>query len=152
MTQEDSARQFMQLYQGLYEQLHSSWAKGELPPSAEALAVMRHLMQTGPLTITEAARHFNRAQSAMSELIDRLQANGYVNRIKDNRDKRRTLIWVTEAGRALDERSQEVMDRALLQESLDLLSEQERRQLMQLMQTLLTAANTTLTKRKQSHG
>jgi len=60
--------------------------------------VLHHLSLTGPLTVTEAARHLGRAQSVMSEMIDHLEAKGFLARHRDTRDKRRTLVWLTAAG------------------------------------------------------
>ena len=151
MIQNDSATEFMALYSDIYRRLHASWDKHEYYPSSEALAVMSHLLLSGPLTITEAAQHFNRAQSAMSELIDRLQANDYVTRIKDSRDRRRTLIWLTDKGRLLYQRTQEVLNRELLQQSLELLAEPQRQQLLENFQALVTAAQTVLKQRRNQH-
>ena len=83
----------MALYQSVYQNLHSTRGKGERCPSSESIAIMHHLILSRPLTVTEAANHFDRGQSAMSEIIDRIQPNGYVDRVKDSRDKRRTLVW-----------------------------------------------------------
>ena len=148
MIQDDSATEFMVLYSDIYRCLHASWDKHEYYPSSEALAVMNHLLLSGPLTITEAAQHFDRAQSAMSELIDRLQANDYVARIKDSRDRRRTLIWLTEKGRRLHQRTQEVLNRNLLQQSLNVLTETQRLQLLESLQALLAAAHMVLTNKR----
>ena len=127
----------MMLYQSVYENLHSTWDKTERPPSAESIAVLKHLILSGPLTVTEAALHFQRGQSAMSELISRLQANGYVDRHKDHRDRRKTLVWLTDEGRDIYRRTQEVLDRDLLAESLERLPENERRTLVKCLQSLV---------------
>lgn len=92
MNTAESAAQFAMLYPALYRLLHSRWHKGEQRPSPEALAVMTHLQLSGPLTVGEAALHFDRAQSAMSELVDRAQAAGWLERAPDGRDRRRTLV------------------------------------------------------------
>ena len=112
---------------------------------------MNHLMKTGPLTITEAARHFSRSQSATSELIGRLEAQGYVTRINDKRDKRRTLVWLSRNGRQVFERVQNVLDAALLNTSMSALDTQEREALLTGMRALLASAQRTLAERRKAH-
>lgn len=38
--------------------------------------VLRHLAMSGPLTVGEMARHFGRAQSVVSEIVDGLEDKG----------------------------------------------------------------------------
>jgi len=152
MKIQNSTKEFMALYQSIYQNLHSTWAKGERNPSSESIAIINHLILSGPLTVTEAARHFDRAQSAMSELIDRMQANGYVDRIKDSRDKRRTLVWLTKSGRDLFDRTQEVLDRKLLEESMQKLSEDEREKLITSLRSIVLASQVILSTRRKDNG
>ncbi|AJQ93686.1 MarR family winged helix-turn-helix transcriptional regulator [Gynuella sunshinyii] len=151
MIENDSVTRFIKLYGDVYRCLHASWDKHENYPSAESQAVMNHLLLAGPLTISEAARHFDRAQSAMSELIDRLQAHGLVTRIKDERDRRRTLIWLTEQGRQMQQRLQEVLNRELLRQSLQQLPEAQQQQLFGSMEALVVAAQTILSQQRKHH-
>jgi|GEM_PF-246028 len=72
MKHDDLATWIAQLHPQVYHRLHYRWRKAEYRPSTESLAMLNHLAISGPLTVTEAAQHFDRAQSAMSELIDRL--------------------------------------------------------------------------------
>lgn len=148
MNQIEAAQTFSELYAALYHHLHARWEKDEQRPSPEALAVLTHLKFTGPLTVSEAAQHFNRAQSAMSEMIDRIQANGWIERIQDGRDRRRTLVWLTASGEQVLARSQQVLDLSLLGECLNSLTEDEQRQLTAALQKLVNAAQTQYTKRK----
>ena len=148
MNQTDAARTFSELYAALYHHLHSRWEKDEQRPSPEALAVLTHLKFTGPLTVSEAAQHFNRAQSAMSEMIDRVQANGWIERIQDGRDRRRTLVWLTAAGEQVLARSHQVLDPGLLSRCLACLAEDEQRQLTAALQKLVNAAQAQTTLRR----
>lgn len=139
-------------YPAIYHRLHARWKKNEYRPTPEAIAVMSHLEYSGPLTITEAARHFDRAQSAMSELIDRLQSQGMVDRISDARDRRRTLIWLTESGIKLLERSHQVLDMELLEICFQKMSQEECEQLKNGMNALIKTADSILeeTRRKKN--
>lgn len=149
MTTKHQSQEFIAHYQSIYQNIHFTRDKNEPSPSSESIAVMNHLVLSGPLTVTEAAQHFNRAQSAMSELIDRLQARGYVARIKDSRDKRKTLVWLTEVGREAFDRTQEVLDRSLLDESLQMLSTDQRLSLIESMQALVIASQKVISNRRK---
>ncbi len=59
-----------------------------------------HLANTGSLTIGEIAEHFDRAQSVVSEIVDGLEKKGLLERMRDPKDKRRALVWLTDAGQA----------------------------------------------------
>lgn len=66
--------------------------------SGESLAVLQHLADSGPLTVTEAARHFDRSQASISERFARMLERGWLTRVTDDRDRRRHLVWLSEAG------------------------------------------------------
>lgn len=151
MTIKPSTTEFLFLYKEIYQCLHTFWGEGEHYPSPDMLAVMNHLMKTGPLTITEAAQHFSRSQSATSELIGRLEAQGYVAKINDKRDKRRTLVWLSRNGRQVFERVQNVLDAALLNTSMSALDTQDREALLTGMRALLASAQRTLAERRKAH-
>lgn len=140
MDTAETAALIATLYPAIYRVLHSRWHKSEQRPSAEALAVMTHLHMSGPLTVGEAALHFDRAQSAMSELIDRAQTAGWLDRAPDGRDRRRTLVWLTDAGLQILNRSNQVLDAERLTQCLEQLSSLQRTQLVESMQALLRAA------------
>jgi DNA-binding MarR family transcriptional regulator len=63
------------------------------------LGLLRHLEAGGPLTVGEQAVHLGIGRAAASELIDRLEAKGLVERMRDQRDQRRVFVWLTEEGR-----------------------------------------------------
>jgi DNA-binding MarR family transcriptional regulator len=65
---------------------------------------------SGPLTVGEMARHFERAQSVVTEMVDTLETRGLLARMRDERDRRRTLVWLTDNARSLLERGQQVLD------------------------------------------
>lgn len=134
------AQEIATLYPAIYQRLHARWQKDEQRPSPEALAVLTHLELSGPLTVTEAARHFQRAQSAMSELIARLQAHGHVERIRDVRDRRRTLVWMTESGIDILRRSRKVLDEELLARCIERMTAGDRESLAAGLRALVGVA------------
>ena len=79
--------------------------------SRESAAVLGHLSISGPVRVTEAARHFGRSQAAMSEMFERLISRGFLARQPDPRDRRSHLIWLTELGREAVRRENEPLER-----------------------------------------
>jgi DNA-binding MarR family transcriptional regulator len=80
-------------------------------------AVLLHLAQAGPLTVGECSRHLKRAQSVVSEIVDQLEKKGLLSRTADEADRRRTLVWLTDAGRERLVRDQDVLSRAALEKA-----------------------------------
>ena len=142
------AQEIAMLYPAIYQRLHARWRKEEQRPSHEVVAVLAHLELSGPLTVTEAARHFQRAQSAMSELIDRLQAHGHVERMRDTRDRRRILVWMMEAGLDSLRCSRQVLDVDLLARCIERMSPGDRRCLVAGLRALVDVADAEITTKR----
>ncbi len=106
-------------------------------PSPETLAVLEHLEQTGPLTVTEAARHLSRSQAAMSEILARIEARGLVDRVTDQRDRRRSLVWPSKRGQTALADSRQLLSIRLLTHAMEQLSPSVRQQLAVSMANLL---------------
>ena len=133
------AELFSELYLRLYHRTdHRAWR-----PSQEALLVLHHLASTGPVTISEAARHFNRSQSAVSELIARLIQRGLLARMADERDRRRHLVWLTDQGLDLLRTTHRVLSPELLEAALARLQPEERDQLIRILRKLLEDCTST---------
>jgi DNA-binding MarR family transcriptional regulator len=133
---EADAHEFAQLFPAIYLCFHRRTGKrGVL--TAQSAAVLSHLMLTGPLTVTEAARHMNRAQSVMSEIVKGLERKGLLGRMKDERDRRKTLVWLTPAGHVQMAKEREVLAVDLLQRAMARLGAAERRQLLRGMRALV---------------
>ncbi len=136
-------RLFPEIYHSLYQRVDPrAWR-----PSTEALATLRHLSETGPLTVSEAADHFDRSQAAMSERIDRLMDRGLLTRFVDQRDRRRHLVWLTDEGLELMKRASQVLSPSLCRSALDAMTEEDRAALVRGMQALVAAATSPERKR-----
>jgi DNA-binding MarR family transcriptional regulator len=135
------AEELGRLFPAIYLRLHARLPKRGHRPPAAALAVLQHLAMAGPLTIGEAARHFDRAQSVVSELVDRLSDEGLVDRIRDERDRRRVLVWMTKAGQELLERDREVLSLELCRAAMHEMKPAARRALLDGMRALIAAAD-----------
>lgn len=77
-------------------------------------------------------------QSSTSELINKLESDGYIQRTVDPQDKRATLLFLTEKGQA---RAAEVEDEreALFEGTFSVLTEEEKQTLSDLLDKLLAA-------------
>ena len=87
--------------------------------SLAKLGALRHLvLATEPLTLTQLAERHCCGKSNVTQLIDRLEADGFVARTVDPSDRRNVRAELTPSGRAAYERASE-----LLAEHEQLLSE-----------------------------
>ena len=137
MNASEAAGRFAVLFHHIYVRFHQRARPTDPRVSPESLAVLRHLSASGPLTVAEACRHFERSQAATSELFARLERRGLVERFCDERDRRRTLIWLTEDGRDVLERSTSVLSSYLLEDAFAKLPTRDRERLVIGMETLL---------------
>ena len=103
--------------------------------------MLQHLSLTGPLTVGEMAEHLDRAQSVVSEMVDRLEKGGILERMRDPRDKRRALVWLTDEGASLLERDREVLSRDLVLGAMKNLTAEERHGLLEGMRALVRSAD-----------
>jgi DNA-binding MarR family transcriptional regulator len=101
--------------------------------SIAKLGVLRVLVRAEePLPLSQVAEQLACVKSNITQLIDRLEADGLVQRISDLGDRRSKLAMVTDAGRRLFAEGTKVeaqMDKELFQD----LSEEERGQLKALL-------------------
>ena len=135
-----AALRYGELFPAVYRRLHRRDGKGaEL--SNVAQAVLSHLAESGPMTVGECARHFDRAQSVASDIISGLERRGLLARVRDEDDRRRTLVWLSDEGRELVVHLQDVLSHELLAAALDEMSEQERAALLEGTRALVRAAD-----------
>ena len=112
------------------------------------MAVLNHLALAGPLTITELAKHLERAQSVVTESVDPLVGEDWLERMPDARD--RHLVWLTDAGIALLEEERQVLSLERLTSAMSRLSPRDREALIHVTQKLAEAVGpTTSTRRKR---
>jgi DNA-binding MarR family transcriptional regulator len=125
----------------VYRRYH--WANrvrgADLPVTRRALEVLQHLAASGPLTVGEQAEHLGLRRNSVSELLQRLEAKGLVARIRDERDERRVLVWLTEAGRDVVSRVGQVLAPDLIAQVMATLSPEERATVVRGVELLATA-------------
>jgi len=139
MDAADTANAFAELTVAVYRHAYRRRDPRRPRPGGEAVALLQHLRDSGPLTVTEAARHFDRSQSAMSDRLDRLEAQGLLQRLPDERDRRRHLVWLSPEGEAVLREENEVLSGSLLRRAAGRMDAQDRDALVRGMRALLEA-------------
>lgn len=81
-------------------------ALAEVGLSLAKLGALRHLVIAAePLTLSQLAERHCCGKSNVTQLIDRLEADGFVVRVNDPEDRRTVRATVTPAGRSAYERA-----------------------------------------------
>ncbi|MEA5116120.1 MAG: MarR family winged helix-turn-helix transcriptional regulator, partial [Propionicimonas sp.] len=125
----DAADEFCECFPAAYLAFHRrDGRRGGL--SNASRAVLQHLSRTGPISIGEAARHLDRAQSVVSEIVSQLEGHGLLEREPDPDNRRRTLVWLTPAGLERLRTDADVLDRTLVARAMHHLDETTRRGLI----------------------
>jgi DNA-binding MarR family transcriptional regulator len=127
-TAAQAARRVARLFPEVYRRYHyaAHVRNAELPVTRRSLEVLTHLSASGPLTVGEQAEHLGLRRNSVSELLARLEAKGLVARIRDERDERRVLVWLTDAGRDVVARIGQVLAPDLIAETMASLTPAER--------------------------
>ena len=110
------------------------------------LAALRRAGAPYELTPTELARHRLMTSGGMTALIDRLERRGLVSRSPNPKDRRGSLIGLTEEGRAVVDQAMELHEQAEHRQ-IDALDDDERSQLTTLLRKLLLAIDGPATSR-----
>ena len=89
--------------------------------STPKFSVLHALVETGePLTLSELATRLSCVRSNMTQLVDRLEADGLVERVDDPTDRRVVKAAITEGGRSRYAVGAESMDKLHLEFSANI--------------------------------
>jgi DNA-binding MarR family transcriptional regulator len=88
----------------------------QITPQGRALIL--HLAWAGPLTISDLAKHSDRAQSVVSETVEVLVSHQLLEKVRDPRDRRKTLVWLTNAAQDYLAEEREPLDRNQLERAI----------------------------------
>jgi DNA-binding MarR family transcriptional regulator len=142
-----AAETYAELFPAIYLRFHRRDGKRRELSSASR-GVLLHLAGTGPLTVSDCAKHLGRAQSVVSEIVDQLEGHGLLARVRDDADRRRTLVWLTDSGRERLVEEQQVLSTAALEHAFAGMTSKERTQLIEGTRALLRCATGSTTKEK----
>jgi DNA-binding MarR family transcriptional regulator len=149
-----AAGELCELFPALYLRFCRRREPGETRITPQMDAVLLHLAMSGPLTIGEMGEHFARAQSVVSEIVNGLEKKGLLERMRDARDRRRTLVWLTDEARALLERRRQVLDAGRVARAMERLTPAQRDALLDGLRALVReapGASTPASGRTSSH-
>ncbi|RJX75542.1 MarR family transcriptional regulator [Vibrio sinensis] len=78
--------------------LHSKKLSKESGLTGPQLILMRSIRELGEVTIRQLSTHTNMSQATATTILDRLERNGLVQRIRSQSDKRKVHAHLTEKG------------------------------------------------------
>jgi DNA-binding MarR family transcriptional regulator len=102
---------------------------------------LHHLSASGPLTLGELATHLNLSKATATELVTRVEERGLVDRMRDERDRRRVYVWLTEHGRQRADSQARVLADDELLAAVGRMTLNDRRSLINGLRALLAAAD-----------
>jgi MarR family transcriptional regulator, multiple antibiotic resistance protein MarR len=94
-----------------------------------------------PMRMSDIATRLILSRGGTTKVIDRLEDLGYVSRTQDPDDRRATLVEITEAGRDVQARAQELIDDQLLAMWSPHLSDEEATTLIDVMDRVINEWN-----------
>ncbi|EKO3780734.1 MarR family transcriptional regulator [Vibrio metschnikovii] len=81
--------------------LHSKKLNKDSGLTGPQLIIMRSIDELGEVTIKHLAAHTNMSQATATTILDRLERNKFVIRVRSHADKRKVHAHLTESGKAL---------------------------------------------------
>jgi DNA-binding MarR family transcriptional regulator len=106
------------------------------------LGVLHHLTASGPMTLGELATHLGLSKATATELVTRVEERGLVDRMRDERDRRRVYVWLTEHGRRQAASHARVLADDELLAAVGRMTQTNRESLITGLRALLAAADT----------
>jgi len=105
------------------------------PITSPQFVALQWIIEEGELTIGELSRKIGLAFSTTTDLVDRMEKNGLVERIKDSEDRRVVRVHVLEKGQSI---IKEVLEkrRNYLGEVLEGFTDEQIEQLIELLSLL----------------
>ena len=129
--------QFQRYFQSMFWKSVRELQSETIRPSMQTVAILRAISQAGPSTVGELSLTLDRAQSTVSEIVDRLAASKLVDRMPDSDDLRRNLIWLTLTGRTELENATTPLDPSKVESLSKNLTAEERAELLRIFQKLV---------------
>jgi DNA-binding MarR family transcriptional regulator len=136
------AAEIGRLYPAVFRRFHvSKQPVAGIGVTPRMLSVLQHLVAAGPMTLGELAQHLGLSRATATELVTRVEQRGLVARIRDERDRRRVFVWVTQEGQQRARARPRVLADEALVAAVSRMTPVERDQLVQGLRALLAAAD-----------
>ena len=98
-------REFLSAYESFDSQRRLEWG---LSPSEQL--VITHLWANDSATMGEIAGEIGMTSGGLTALVDRLDRDGYVRRVRDPEDRRRSQLELTELGTRCRQALEELLE------------------------------------------
>lgn len=128
---------FQQLIRRLHAELDHQLVQGI---TGSQFFMLKRILRRGRMTVSEVAEEMGVSLSAITALVDRLHRAGFVNRRRDEEDRRVVWLEVTPAGEEVV-RSCLAARRRVLEKYLRRLPEEDVEQLVRIYEKLLAVLN-----------
>ena len=148
---DEFAEEIGQCYRELYRLAVRRVGDPRDRPSPEMVVLLSHLAEAGPSTLGELSLHIDRAPSTLSAKVTALESDGLLARQRDEDDRRRSLIWLTPAGRHAYRENLRVLDHDLLRRAAERLPTDRRELLVDLLTELIKDVRAEGPARAQDH-
>lgn len=94
----------------------------ELAPLTEGqLNILELLMETSPMKPSDLLQYLSTTPAAITTILDRMERNELIERVRDDKDRRIVWIHVTDKGHAELQRGADIR-RTIMEQSLDRIS------------------------------
>ncbi len=93
----DRVKEFLRLYWA-NEQAHDDWSRrleAEHSLTAKQYGLMRAIERQADITTTDLTELLGKAQPAITQMLNRLEANGFITREQSTEDKRKREVKLT---------------------------------------------------------
>lgn len=137
---EDLALMLGEIVKALHQQFRSQFRQftGNLVLTVPQILLLKTLIFQGPTSISDLAEHLNLANSTVSGIVDRLERDGFVMRVRDETDRRIVFVQLTERSEQFKEQMPQFHQK-FLNELLQGIEEAKVRQMEDSFLTLYNA-------------
>ncbi|URN93995.1 MAG: MarR family transcriptional regulator [Candidatus Pristimantibacillus lignocellulolyticus] len=120
----------------LWNKLSRDWKltlEQELSPLTEGqLNILELLLECSPMKPSDLLQHLSTTPAAITTILDRMERNELIIRVRDEKDRRVVWIEVTNKGQAETERGSKIR-RDIIEQSLDRISAHNQQLLVYLL-------------------
>lgn len=127
---EDLGQMLGEIVKAMHRQFRKQFNRftGEKELTVPQIFLLRTLVFKGSVSISELAEHLNLANSTVSGIVDRLERDGFVVRVRDKDDRRIVYVQLTEQAERFKEQVPQ-FSRKFLRELLQGVDEQTLREM-----------------------